>query len=345
VDSHLANALLDELYTAFGQHSGRRVSHAKELMVFGSFRPTNAAGQLSTAWHLSSPDASVLVRFSNFSGIPTTPDTAPEASPRGIAVRFHQPGQPSTDVVAHTYDGFPAATPEEFLEFLEFLQATNASTTGQRTDALTDYLNRHPAARAFVETPPDPDTPYLHQRYYGVNTFVLIDQDDVGTPGRYRVQPVGTSADKSTDQPGLHSEQPQHNEDSDPDVRRHELEASLARGPSYLDLVFQLAAPDDDLLHGSTSWPHTGPDRRPEVVLGTLRLEAVVDDSLELNLAFDPTRVPAGIRASPDPMLATRAAVYARSYRRRHAATADPEVSSPAQPNPSTSPKSLGEKS
>src|SRR6185437_12505793 len=40
------------------------------------------------------------------------------ASPRGFAIRFHLAEHVHTDIVAHSHDGFPTRTAEEFVELL-----------------------------------------------------------------------------------------------------------------------------------------------------------------------------------------------------------------------------------
>jgi hypothetical protein len=59
----------------------------------------------------------VTVRFSANSGIPKIVDADPRAAPRGLAIRFRLPDGSDTDLVTHSYNGFPAKNPEEFQQF------------------------------------------------------------------------------------------------------------------------------------------------------------------------------------------------------------------------------------
>ena len=59
----------------------------------------------------------VTVRFSASSGMPKIADADPRAAPRGLAIRFRLPDGSDTDLVTHSYNGFPAKNPDEFQQF------------------------------------------------------------------------------------------------------------------------------------------------------------------------------------------------------------------------------------
>ena len=82
------------------------------------------AAPLTRAPHLHRDSVSVTVRFSNATGIPNIPDRDPNAGPRGVAVRFHLAEHMHTDIIAHSVDGFPARTADEFLELLRAIHAS-----------------------------------------------------------------------------------------------------------------------------------------------------------------------------------------------------------------------------
>src|SRR3984893_8814265 len=125
----LAGQLLDALDTLSGLHPGFRPTHAKGLMCSGTFTPSPEAAKLTRAPHASKPSTPITVRYSDSTGLPTIPDNAPQRSgPRGIAVRFHLADHAHTDIVAHSTNGFPVRTGEEFLEFLRAAAAFGAGT-------------------------------------------------------------------------------------------------------------------------------------------------------------------------------------------------------------------------
>ena len=91
-------------------------STPKAIMCAAHSRPAPAAAKLTRAPHVNQPSTRVVVRLSDFAGIPDIPDNHPEAaSPRGIAIRFYLGEHVHTDIVAHSADGFPVRTGEEFL--------------------------------------------------------------------------------------------------------------------------------------------------------------------------------------------------------------------------------------
>ena len=140
-------AVLDQL--SGGVHPGFRPAHAKGTMYAGTFTPAPGAADLTRAPHATRPSTPVTVRFSASAGIPTVSDTDPKgSSPQGMAVRFHLADHVHTDVVAHSTNGFPVRTGEEFLEFL---RAQAAFKAGQ-PEALGSFLAAHPNAKRFVET-------------------------------------------------------------------------------------------------------------------------------------------------------------------------------------------------
>src|SRR5947209_7409718 len=159
-------ATLDSL--AGGVHPGFRPAHAKGLMVTGTFTPAAEAAKLTRAPHAQRPSTPVTVRFSDSTGLPTIPDNDPARSgPRGIAVRFNLAEHVHTDIVAHSTDGFPVRTGEEFLEFL---RAALAFGSG-KPEALGAFLAAHPNARRFVQTPRPIPTSFTREAFFAVTAF------------------------------------------------------------------------------------------------------------------------------------------------------------------------------
>src|SRR5437867_8410867 len=146
----LAEKLLDALDKISGLHPGFRPAHAKGLMCSGTFTPTPEAAKLTRAPHANRPSIPVTVRYSDATGLPNIPDNDPARSgPRGFAIRFHLDEHLHTDIVAHSFDGFPVRTGEEFLEFLRAAAAAGAG----RPQAIGAFLAAHPNAKRFVEAP------------------------------------------------------------------------------------------------------------------------------------------------------------------------------------------------
>ena len=128
----MAPSLLTDLLNGFdqlggGQHAGFRPVHAKGFMYAGTFTPSSSASNLTRAAHATRPATPVTVRFSLAAGVPTAADNdSAAASPQGIAIRFHLAEHVHTDIVAHSHNGFPVRTGEEFLDFLRAVLAQRA---------------------------------------------------------------------------------------------------------------------------------------------------------------------------------------------------------------------------
>src|SRR5208283_2161605 len=114
----LATDLLQQFDQIFGVHPGFRPAHAKGLMLTGTFLLSTGAQALTRAPHASRASTPLTARFSNSTGLPQLPDSAPEANPRGLAIRFNLAEHVHTDIVSHSTDGFPTRDGKEFLEFL-----------------------------------------------------------------------------------------------------------------------------------------------------------------------------------------------------------------------------------
>src|SRR4029077_4047663 len=121
----LAQQLLDAFDALSGVHPGFRPAHAKGLMCAGAFTPSPEAAELTRAPHANRASTHVTVRVSYATGVPNIADNDPARSgPRGIAIRFHLAEHVHTDIVAHSTNGFPVRTGEEFLEFLRAAAAS-----------------------------------------------------------------------------------------------------------------------------------------------------------------------------------------------------------------------------
>jgi catalase len=302
----LSKELLQKFDEIFGVHPGFRPAHAKGIMLNGSFTPTAEAAALSKAPHLNRPATPVSVRFSNSTGIPVIPDNDPNADPRGCAVRFHLAERVHTDIVAHSTNGFPARTGQDFLEFLSAIAATDL--TRFPGSPLEKYLGTHPAALAFVQTPKPPPSSFARETYFGLTAMRFISQDGVSSHGRYRILPE--AGNEHLDAAAVVARGPNYLFD--------ELEQRVAKEPVKFRVVAQLAEDGDTVNDVTVQWP----DSRKLLELGTLSFTApVLDDAHEQKqIIFDPIPRVDGIDASDDPLLELRAAVYLLSGRRRRSA-------------------------
>ena len=183
---NLSEKILATFAQIFGDHPGIRPAHGKGTLLNGTFTPTAAGADLSIAQHFQQASTPVLVRFSDSTGLPNIPDTDPNALPKGIAVRFVLAEHVHTDVIAHSIDGFPTRTGEEFLELLG-AQATSdpANLAGSPLEA---FLGSHPAALRFVQTPKPFPASFAQESFFGVNAFKFVNASGQNRFGRYRRQ-------------------------------------------------------------------------------------------------------------------------------------------------------------
>src|SRR6266404_2986135 len=182
----LAQELLDAFDQLQGVHPGCRPAHAKGLMCSGIFVPLAEAAKLTRATHANRPSTPVTVRYSDSTGLPNIPDNDPGRSgPRGIGIRFHLDEHLHTDIVAHSFDGFPVRTGEEFLEFLRAAAAFGAG----RPEALGAFLAAHPNARRFVEAPKPIPTSFAREAFFAVTSFKFVNADGVSRHGHFRIRP------------------------------------------------------------------------------------------------------------------------------------------------------------
>ncbi|MCS4250149.1 catalase family peroxidase [Pseudomonas sp. BIGb0164] len=294
--------LVDALNGVFGKHAGARAVHAKGTVLEGRFTPSPAAAAISKAPHLQATAVPVTVRFSNFAGIPDIPDNHGLASPRGLAVRFSLPGGGSTDIVAHSFNGFPSPTADDFRDLLIALGTSGPDVA--KPTPLDGYLGTHPVAKAFLTAPKPAPQSFATLPYYGVNTFRFINAAGKVTFGRYQFLPVS----------GSHFLSEAQTAKAKPDYLSDEIQQRIAKGAVRFKLVVQQAAEGDKLDDPSIAWPAS----RPVVELGTLEITQAVADNVaaQKSLMFLPNNVPAGIEPQ-DPMINARSAAYPVSFGRR----------------------------
>jgi catalase len=310
MSSALVTDLLDALdHLAGGVHPGFRPVHARGVMVSGTFTPSPDAANLTRAPHASRPSTPVTVRFSLSSGLPTAADNDPRGSgPQGMAVRFHLADHVHTDIIAHSHNGFPTRTGEEFLEFLRAAAASGPG--GPTPPPIVAFLAAHPAAKAFVEASKPIPTSYARQAYFAITAFKFTNAAGQSRFGRFRVRPEA----------GTEFLTPERAAKKTSDFLAAELSERLARGPVGFRVLVQLAEAGDDVADSTALWPET----RPQVEFGTLSLRERVDELApdRRKIIFDPVPRVDGIDSAGDPLTAVRSDLYLLSGRRRRAAVA-----------------------
>jgi catalase len=302
----LSEELLKVFEAIFGPHPGFRPAHAKGALVTGTFTPSSEAASLTRAPHATRESTPVTVRFSNSTGIPLIPDNDPNASPRGMGLRFHLAERVHTDIVAHSANAFPARNGEEFLELLRAIGTSDiANLAGSPLEA---FLGSHPKALAFVQLPKPFPSSFGRESFFGLTAMKFTNKDGVSKFGRYSILPE--AGNDFLDEAAAAGKGANYLFD--------ELTERLANGPIKFKIVVQVAEDGDVVDDVTVQWPA----ERKVIELGTLTFtDRVADDAGEQkHVIFDPIPRVDGIEPSDDPLLELRAAVYLISGRKRRAA-------------------------
>jgi catalase len=242
------------------------------------------------------------VRFSNFAGIPDLADNHGLASPHGLAIKFKLPDGSQTDIVSHSFNGFPSPTAGDFHQLLLALGASGPDAA--KPTALDTYLGSHPVAKAFLTAPKPAPVSYGTLPYFGVNTFKFINSKGDTTLGRYQFIPLA----------GSHNLPEEKAAAAAPNYLADEIQKRVKQEPVKFKVLVQVADKGDKLDDPSIAWP----DSRRQVELGTLEINRVVADSdaAQKKLLFLPNALTSGIEVQ-DPMINVRGAAYPVSFSRR----------------------------
>jgi catalase len=292
--------LVDALHSAFGRHRARAV-HAKGIILEGVFMPGPSAAALTTAAHLQKTPSVVTARFSDFTGIPDISDNVGLANPRGFAIRFRLPDGATTDIVSHSFNGFPTPSSDQFRELLLAIAASGPDAA--KPTALDNFLQSHPVAKTFLTTQKTPAS-FGTIAYFGVNAFEFINLAGDRHYVRYQFLPVA----------GEHLLAADELAKAGPNYLMDEIRIRIAKGPIRYHMYVQLAEAGDAVADPSVAWP----DRRQKVLVGTIELSRLGSNTPEQDraLAFSPNNVPDGIKTA-DPMLDFRSKAYPLSVKER----------------------------
>jgi catalase len=226
-----------------------------------------------------------------------------------MAIRFHLAEHFHTDIVAHSHNGFPARTGEEFLEFLQAVAASGPDCPNP--PPIVAFLAAHPAARKFVEAPKPIPTSYAQQSYFAITAFKFSNANGESRFGRFRIRPEAGTAFLTSEQASKKTA----------DFLAAELSERLAKGSLRFRVAVQLADSGDDATDATTPWPES----RPEVEFGDIVITGRVDELApeRRKIIFDPLPRVDGIDSAGDPLTEVRSDLYLASGRRRRAAAAD----------------------
>jgi catalase len=296
----LPTQIVDLANKVDGVHAGFRAFHAKGVVVEGSFKASPEAVRLSSAVLFNGRTIPVTARFSDGSGMPTVPDGSP-AMPHGIAIKYHLPGGPDTDMVTNSFKFFPVGTGEDFRDLLQAIVASPPDAP--HPTKLEQFFAGHPQAPKAIGSLPIPDS-FADEEYHGIDAFVFVSKSGQRQAVRYVIAPEK-----------LVHITPEEAAKQSPDYLFDDLAKRIGQKPLVFHLKAQLAEPGDQTKDASQPWP----EDRKVVDLGVLTLTKVVPNSLEVQkkLLFLPTNLTPGIELSDDPLPSVRSAAYGVSFGRR----------------------------
>ena len=298
-------AAIDRIEAVIPPRPQDRRLHARGAIYDARFVPSGQIDNLTIATHLRN-ETPAVVRFSNAGGFGADDRTK---GVRGMAVKFLADGDAVADLAAANTLTFPSRTPEGFVALVELLSKLQSGPVGilQAVPKLVSILVKHPeTGKALLGGAAKPPASFAATRFNGLNTFVLVDADGQRRAFRYRLVP-------KLDVKALDDDQARalpH------DFLMAELDQRLTQGPVVFTLAFQFAEQSDPTADPTIAWPE--PEQRKLLPAGQIIVtsRSSNEDHWQQQV-FDPTRVPAGVELSDDPILAFRAQAYAVSAQRR----------------------------
>jgi catalase len=292
--------LVEDFHGAFGDHHARAI-HTKGIILQGRFEPSAEARTLSMA-AVFAQAIPVIVRFSDFTGLPDIPDTSGGANPRGLAVKFLLPDGSNLDIVNHNFNGFPVKTAAEFSMLLQALGHSPAGATSPTP--FEAFLGSHPAAKTFFTTQKPPPESFATTAFFGVNAFFFIDAAGKSRPIRYRFLPE--AGEHYLTEPELKGRSPSYLMD--------EIAPRVTKTPVRFDWYAQVGEPGDAIDDPSIAWPES----RKLVKLGVITIDKVGPNTTaaDRDLLFLPGALPPGIGIA-DAMVTIRNSAYPVSFHER----------------------------
>jgi catalase len=292
---------LANMQANIGYVPGHRRAHGRGVAFRGDFTATPEAAALTIAEHMQGDRIPVTVRLSNGDGNPYAKD---RNGTLGLAVRFALLSGGTSEWAALNIADFPARKPDDFAGLAG---AQKKNKKGKPNPLrLGAFIATHhhclPGLLAILKAPTTQS--FARVSFNGLHAYYLVDAEGTRRAFRYRwvavAEPAGLTAEENRFWP--------------PQYLVSEIKQRVAREPVAWDLVLQLAEPGDPTDDMTKHWP----DSRTTVTAGRLVIDRLHEDQdLVDRSMFDPTKLPAGIEVSNDPVLHFRSESYVESQKRR----------------------------
>lgn len=280
---------------------GFRRAHPKGQCFSGTFRASGDAAELSTARLFSQAETPVIGRFSIGHGSPYAADSATRTT--SLALQADTDDGQQWRMALNSIPFFATSRPEGFLQMLVAFRPDpeTGKPDPQRVASFNEAWPEATRLMQWTAQAPWADS-YASAETNSIHAFELIASDGSSQYVRWTMRP------RDEIQPLT----PEQREVAAESFLSENLQQRLTEGPVYFDMVLTLAETGDPIEDPSRPWP----EERAKVVAGTLEVENLSAQAQGAcrDINFDPTRVPTGVRISADPVLAARAATYARSF-------------------------------
>lgn len=283
-------------------HLGFRRAHAKGVCVRGDFNSNGELSPYTTASLFGERDSAFIGRFSIGGGNPSAPDLS--SGVRSIALSFDNGPNQQWRTAMNTPPVMSVRTAEAFFAQLNAV-SPDPETGAPDPERIQAFFAAHPETQNFREWSAqyEPSGSFVSEQYHSINAFYLINENGDRQAVRWAVVPTQHV-----------EENPFAGTAQENDALGLDVMQRLEDAPIIFDLVFTLAAAEDDANDPTIAWP----EDRTQVTAGQLVIQQLeADDSVCNSLNFDPLVLPRGMQASADPILRARSAAYAESYRRR----------------------------
>lgn len=285
-------------------HRGFRRAHAKGVCVAGYFQGNGQGVELSRARLFEPVRTPFVGRMSVGGGSPYGLDN--KARVRSMALELSSDDGQQWRMAMNSFPFFGVSSVAAFYE-QTVANAPDPATGKPDPARVAAFAKANPEFARFAAWAKNSpwSTSWANTAYNAVNAFRFSNEAGEQHYVRWSMRPRAAFVAMS----------PAQREAADGDFLSQDLQARLAQGPLYWDMVVTLAKAGDPINDASQPWPE---DRR-QVTVGSVVVESTTPQTTGAcrDINFDPLILPVGVEGSDDPVLAARSSVYSVSFNRR----------------------------
>ena len=296
----LAKQTVNRIEELAGKHPGYRRAHAKGEIYEAEFSPSGAVTSFTTAEHLQNTNVKAVVRFSNVSPNPSTPDQLSVI--KGMSVQFQLPSGEISNLVGVTIPIFVTKSPQTFFKILNTVNSFKEGRPHLRD--MVKLFASYPESRAGIQIirKLKNTKSYATAIYYTIHAFYLVNKEGYRVPVKFEWIPeAGIETLTVKEIVGLPK-----------NYLEKEVENRLENEEVKFRLEIVLGEPGDLTDDPTKEWPKD----RKRINAGILSIKGIATEVSD-DIVFDPTVVASGIECSDDEILLFRKHAYTVSHERR----------------------------